>query len=147
MSRMSVRTIEFIKNVNTHLNGNVIILGGWSKYYNGYNSNYDKHWVDISITPDSIDLVSKLGIKLEITGGHSWGNYINDQFTVMCGVKPNRNFLDVFVADKLEDYNIIDGLKILTPQGSIDWHQQAYKELGHPWLLDKITKLKTLYGI
>jgi len=147
MSRMSVRTIEFIKNVNTHLNGNVIILGGWSKYYNGYNSNYDKHWVDISITPDSIDLVSKLGIKLEITGGHSWGNYINDQFTVMCGVKPNRNFLDVFVADKLEGYNIIDGLKILTPQASIDWHQQAYEELGHPWLLDKITKLKTLYGI
>jgi hypothetical protein len=144
---MSVKTKEFIHKVNSHLNGNVIVLGGWSKHYNGYIEHYDKHWVDISITPDSIDLVSKLGIKLEITGGHSWGNYINDQFTVMCGVKPNRNFLDVFVADKLEDYNIIDGLKILTPQGSIDWHQQAYKELGHPWLLDKITKLKTLYGI
>ena len=133
--------------MHAHLNGNVIILGGWSKYYNGYNSNYDKHWVDISITPDSIDLVSKLGIKLEITGGHSWGNYINNQFTVMCGAKPNRNFLDVFVADKLEGYNIINGLKILTPQASIDWHQKAYKELGHPWLLEKITKLKTLYGI
>jgi hypothetical protein len=66
---MSVRTIEFIKNVNNHLNGNVIILGGWSKYYNGYNSDYDKHWVDISITPESIGLVSKLGVKLEITGG------------------------------------------------------------------------------
>ena len=66
------------------MNGNVIILGGWSKYYNGYNFNYDKHWV---------------------------------------------------------------GLKILTPQASIDWHQKAYEELGHPWLLDKITKLKTLYGI
>ena len=92
-------------------------------------------------------MVSQLGIKLEITGGHSWGNYINDQFTVMCGVKPNRNFLDVFVSDKLEGYNMIDGLKILTPQTSIDWHEKAYEQLGHPWLLDKITKLKTLYGI
>ena len=144
---MSVKTKEFIHKVNKHLNGNVIVLGGWSKHYNGYVENYDKHWIDISITPQSINLVSQLGIKLEITGGHSWGNYINDQFTVMCGVKPNRNFLDVFVADKLEGYNMIDSLKILTPQTSIDWHEKAYEQLGHPWLLDKITKLKTLYGI
>ena len=88
---MSVKTKEFIHKVNKHLNGNVIVLGGWSKHYNGYVENYDKHWIDISITPQSINLVSQLGIKLEITGGHSWGNYINDQFTVMCGVKPNRN--------------------------------------------------------
>ena len=125
---MSVKTKEFIHKVNKHLNGNVIVLGGWSKHYNGYVKNYDKHWIDISITPQSINLVSQLGIKLEITGGHSWGNYINDQFTVMCGVKPNRNFLDVFVADKLEGYNMIDGLKILTPQTSIDWHEKAYEQ-------------------
>jgi hypothetical protein len=129
---MSVKTKEFIHKVNSHLNGNVIVLGGWSKHYNGYIENYDKHWIDISITPQSINLVSQLGIKLEITGGHSWGNYINDQFTVMCGVKPNRNFLDVFVADKLEGYNMIDGLKILTPQTSIDWHEKAYEQLRSP---------------
>jgi hypothetical protein len=144
---MSINTKQFIHKVNEHLNGNVIILGGWSKYYNGYLNDYDKHWIDVSITPESIDLISTLGIKLEITGGHSWGDYINDQFTVMCGVKPNRNFLDVFVVDKLEGYNLIDGLKITTPQASIEWHQKAYDRLGYPWLFEKITKLKTLYNI
>ena len=71
---MSVKTKEFIYKVNSHLNGNVIVLGGWSKHYNGYIENYDKHWIDISITPESVDLVCELGLKLDINGGHSWGN-------------------------------------------------------------------------
>ena len=144
---MSLNTKNFIQEINNHLNGNVIILGGWSKHYNGYIPDYSKHWIDISITSSYVDEVCLLGKKLEITGGHSWGNYIENQFTVMCGKKPNRYFLDVFVNDKISDYKIIDGLKILTPQASIEWHEQAYNKLKKDWLVIKIENLKKLYGI
>ena len=69
---MSVNMKDFIQNVNNHLNGNVIILGGWSKFYDGYYSSYEKNWVDVAITPESVDLISELGVPLEINGGHSW---------------------------------------------------------------------------
>jgi len=144
---MSVKTIEFIKNVNNHLNGNVIILGGWSKFYDGYYSNYEKKWVDVAITPESVDLISELGVPLEINGGHSWGKMIVNQFVVMCGVKPNRYFLDVFVSNKLEGYKEINNLKITTPQANIKWHQEAYDILEYEWLSEKITNLKNLYNI
>jgi len=147
VSRMSVKTIEFIKNVNNHLNGNVIILGGWSKFYDGYYSNYEKKWVDVAITPESVDLISELGVPLEINGGHSWGKMIVNQFVVMCGVKPNRYFLDVFVSNKLEGYKEINNLKITTPQANIKWHQEAYDILEYEWLSEKITNLKNLYNI
>jgi hypothetical protein len=144
---MSVKTKEFIHKVNTHLNGNVIVLGGWSKHYNGYIEHYDKHWIDISITPESVDLVCELGFKLDINGGHSWGGHIINQFTVMCGVKPSRYFLDVFVSNKLEGYKKINNLKILTPQANIKWHQEAYDMLQYEWLSEKIANLKNLYNI
>ena len=144
---MSIKTIEFIKNVNNHFNGNVIILGGWSKYFNGYNPNYNKHWVDISITPDNVNLLSELGVVLEINGGHSWGNQIINQVTVMCGSRQDRKFLDVFIDDKISEYKIIDGLKILTPEASIKWHEEAYEVIGEDWVKHKIEKLKYLYGM
>ena len=65
----------------------------------------------------------------------------------MCGVKPNRYFLDVFVSNKLEGYREINDLKILTPQANIKWHQEAYAMLQYEWLSEKITNLKNLYNI
>ena len=144
---MSVNMKDFIQNVNNHLNGNVIILGGWSKFYNGYNSNYDKNWVDVSITPESVDLISELGVPLEINGAHPWGKRIMKQFIVMCGERKKRKFLDVFVDNLNTEYTIIEGLKIQTPQAAINHHQKIYDEIKQDWVLQKIQKLKTLYGI
>lgn len=144
---MSVNMKDFIQNVNNHLNGNVIILGGWSKFYNGYNSNYDKNWVDVSITPESVDLISELGVPLEINGAHPWGKRIIKQFIVMCGERKKRKFLDVFVDNLNTEYTIIEGLKIQTPQAAINHHQKIYDEIKQDWVLQKIQKLKTLYGI
>ena len=147
MSIMSVNTKEFIKNVNNHLNGNVIILGGWSKFYDGYYSSYEKKWVDVAITPESVDLISELGVPLEINGGHSWGKTIVNQFIVMCGERKKRNFLDVFVTNNMPEYKTIDGLKIQTPQAGINFHQKVYEDLNEDWVLQKIQKLKTLYSL
>ena len=144
---MSVKTKEFIQEVNSHLNGNVIILGGWSKFYDGYYSNYDKNWVDVAITPESVDLISELGKPLEISGGHVWGKTIVNQFMVMCGERKKRKFLDVFVTNDIPEYKTIDKLKIQTPQAGINFHQKVYEELNEDWVLQKIQKLKTLYGI
>ena len=60
---------DFIQNVNNHLNGNVIILGGWSKFYDGYYSSYEKNWVDVAITPESVDLISELVYHLKLMEG------------------------------------------------------------------------------
>lgn len=147
MSRMSLEMQNFIKEVNNHLNGNVIILGGWSKLYDGYYSNYEKNWVDVAITPKSVYLISQLGIPLEINGGHSWGKTIVNQFIVMCGERKKRKFLDVFVTNDMPEYKTIDGLKIQTPQASINFHQKVYKDLNEDWVLQKIQKLKILYKI
>jgi len=144
---MSVNMKDFIQNVNNHLNGNVIILGGWSKFYNGYNSNYGKNWVDVSITPESVDLISKLGVPLEINGAHPWGKRIIKQFIVMCGERKKRKFLDVFVDNLNTEYTIIEGLKIQTPKAAINHHQKIYDEIKQDWVLQKIQKLKTLYNI
>jgi len=144
---MSLEMQNFIKEVNNHLSGNVIILGGWSKFYNGYNLHYDKNWVDVSITPESVDLISKLGKPLEINGGHVWGKNIINQFVVMCGERKKRKYLDVFVSNKLKGYKEINNLKILTPQANIKWHQEAYDMLQYEWLSEKISNLKNLYNI
>lgn len=147
MSIMSLEMQNFIKEVNNHLSGNVIILGGWSKFYNGYNLHYDKNWVDVSITPESVDLISKLGKPLEINGGHVWGKSIINQFIVMCGERKKRKYLDVFVDNLNTEYRIIEGLKIQTPQAAINHHQKIYDEIKEDWVLQKIQKLKNLYNL
>ena len=147
MSIMSLEMQNFIKEVNNHLSGNVIILGGWSKFYNGYNLHYDKNWVDVSITPESVDLISKLGKPLEINGGHVWGKNIINQFVVMCGERKKRKYLDVFVSNNTTEYTIIQGLKIVTPQASINHLEKIYNDIKKDWVLQKIQKLKTLYSL
>ena len=138
---------QFIQDINTKLNGNVVILGGWAKHYNGYNPDYDKHWVDVAITPESVNSIIELGIKGELQGGHSWGEYIQDQFIVIAGTKEARKVIDVFVVEQLPSYSEIDGLKIQTPQADIDWHQGAYDLIGGTKLENKVSQLRTLYGL
>ena len=138
---------QFLQDINTQLNGQVVILGGWARYYNGYAPDYSKHWVDVSITSSSIDLISQLGNKLDLQGGHSWGSHIEDQFIVACGTRESRKVIDVFVESTLPEYEVVNGLKIQTPQAAVNWHQAAFDLLGVPQLENKVSNLKTLYGL
>lgn len=138
---------QFLQDINTQLNGNVVILGGWAKHYNGYAPDYSKHWVDVCITQSGVDSIIQLGLKGELTGGHTWGTYILDQFIVIAGTREARKVIDVFVSESLPPYSEINGLKILTPQGDIDWHQGAYDLLGGTQLENKVSEKRSLYGL
>lgn len=138
---------EFIQYINQSLEGSVVLLGGWAKHYHGIAPEYDKHWVDISITPEEVEKLSSLGTKLILEGGHSWSTHIIDQFLVRFGDKPNRKYLDVFVREDHPTHTIIDGIKVQTPEACIKWHEEAYDLLKTDYLLTKIQRYKEAYSL
>jgi len=68
-------------------------------------------------------------------------------FIVMCGERKKRKYLDVFVSNNTTEYTIIQGLKIVTPQASINHLEKIYNDIKKDWVLQKIQKLKTLYNL
>lgn len=139
--------LNLISKIHEVTSNEVVILGGWSRHFNGYEPDYNSSWVDIAIKQNQITNISSLGVKLDITGGHSWGNIIVDQFIVSVGDMNNRNVIDVFVVPELPEYYVKQEFNILTEKADIEHHTKVYNELQSETVFNKLETRKEIYGL
>lgn len=135
--------IEKLEYLTNELDGNLIVLGGMSKYLNGYRDVMPDGLIDISITSEVSSSIELLGKKLEINGGTSFAPPVKEQFIF----KDGEHGFDVFVQDQETPYTIVGSLKVLTPQGDLDWHLNMSSSIQSEWLHNKVQSLKELYGL
>ena len=105
--------------INEHLNGNVVFVGGISKYIQGYKETFSD--IDISITTEYVDKIKELGIYVPLEYETIFQYPILDQFVVLYN---DDYFLDVFVRDGIPNYVVIDGIKYSTIEDDIWWFKQ-----------------------
>lgn len=121
----------------------LMIVGGVAKYLNGYIESYDKKWIDIAITSESIDAVKTLGTYLPIETSFPI-ELIKEQFII----KTNTWIIDVFVKDELiyEEWEIISGSKVQTPEADLVWHVELNNIVSNEHTSKKLVDRLSLYN-
>lgn len=139
--------LDIINDANAATTGSMVVLGGWGRYLNGYHQTYDKKIADLVITPVHRHNIRQLGMPIDFANGHSWGSNTEEQFAVRIRQEGISYYLDVFVSSELPDFTTVSGLKVVTPQYDVYWHEQASGSLQTEHLHDKVQTLKDLYGL
>lgn len=121
----------------------LMIIGGVAKYLNGYVESYDKKWIDIAITSESIDVVKSLGTYLPIETSFPI-ELIKEQFII----KTDSWIIDVFVKDELiyEEWEIISGSKVQTPEADLVWHAELNNIVSNEHTSKKLVDRLSLYN-
>lgn len=117
--------------INEHLDGNVVFVGGVSKYIQGYKETFND--IDISITIDYVDKIKELGIYVPLEYTSIFQYPILDQFVVLYN---DDYFLDVFVRDGIPNYIEIDGIKYSTIEDDIELFNK--QNLNEKYIQDKL---------
>lgn len=117
--------------INEHLDGNVVFVGGVSKYIQGYKETFND--IDISITIDYVDKIKELGIYVPLEYTSIFQYPILDQFVVLYN---DDYFLDVFVRDGIPNYIEIDGIKYSTLKDDIVYFNK--QNLNEKYIQDKL---------
>ena len=128
-----------LKQIETPL----MIVGGVAKYLNGYVETYDKKWIDIAITSESIDAVKQLGTYLPIETSFP-PELVIEQFIV----KTDDWILDVFVKDTLiyEEWDLVSGSRVQTPEYDVVWHALLTDVVDNEHCNAKLTERLNLYN-
>ena len=142
---------NILQQINDITSGSAIIVGGVSKWLNGYTDTYDKKWIDVTIPSSSIEQIKSLGRYIELPSGTTFPPPTLDQFIVKVvpeGVS-NRDgwVLDVFVEDVRPDYTAISGSNVITPQADLDWHIALSGSLPNETTHQKVVDRKELYKL
>lgn len=128
-----------LKEIETPL----MIIGGVAKHLNGYLETYDKKWIDVAITSESIDAVKELGTYLPIETSFPI-ELVEEQFIV----KTDYWILDVFVKDRIiqEEYTDILGIKVQTAEADVVWHAMLSDAMENEHCTDKLNERLNLYN-
>jgi len=138
--------IEQLKEIDQVTSGEVVIVGGYAKWLNGYTDQPSKIWVDIVIPPGQKENIKTLGKYIEYSNSIFPPTSLptTEQFIV----KSNNYILDVFVQDiSIVEYTEIQGLKVITPQQDVDYHTQLAESLPNESTQSKLNSLKALYSL
>lgn len=135
--------IERLEHINQNIVGDVIVLGGMSKYLNGYRNEQPSGLIDISVKSESTSSLETLGKRCDIEGGTTFLDPVKDQFVL----RTEDYGFDVFVQDEPTDTTIIGSLQVLTPQGDLNWHMDMSSSIQSEYLHNKVQSLKELYGL
>jgi hypothetical protein len=135
---------DILKQIYNNTSGSAIIIGGVSKWLNGYTETYDKRWIDVVIPSSSVEQIIPIGMKLEIEGGTSFPLPTIDQFII----KTDSGYiLDVFVNDGPFPSHIVSGSNVITPQGDVDFHMILSASFQTDYLHKKVIDIKKLYNL
>ena len=135
--------IEFLQTINTATDGTAVILGGVSKWLNGYQDQPTNRFIDIAVKSEHTGSIDSLGRRLEIAGGTTFPSPVVEQYIL----KTENYILDVFVSSTLPESNVISGSNILTPQADIEFHTNLHSFIGSDYTLGKLNDRKELYGL
>lgn len=130
--------IEWIKEIQKQI-PSMVIIGGFARYLLGYDSTYDKTWIDVSVPNNrSLEPLKSFGRLTHFES--DFQSAVTDRYTWK---SPEGFYLDIFVYAQDTDYNIIDNLNCVTLQQSIKFIEEYIEEMGsNPYMESKLTKLK-----
>jgi hypothetical protein len=135
--------VEKLEYLSENITGSLIVIGGMSKYLNGYREELPTGMIDISVTSDTTSSLEMLGERRNLHGGTTFMEPIKDQFIL----KTDDHIFDVFVQDEPTDHSIVGSLKVITPQADLNWHLNMSGSVQSDHLHNKIQSLKELYGL
>jgi hypothetical protein len=135
--------VERLEYLDQNITGSLIVLGGMSKYLNGFRNTQPSGLIDISIKSESTSSIEQLGTRCNILGGTSFSDPVKEQFIL---VTEDYKF-DVFVQDESTPTNVVGSLNVLTPQGDLNWHLNMSSSIQSEYLHNKVQSLKELYGL
>ena len=128
--------IEKLNIIKETTSNEAIIIGGYSRWLNGYTEQPSSIWIDISIPQSQVENVKSLGKYLPLP-------QTDEQFVV----KADGYVLDVFIQDTSNiDYTIISDLKVLTAQADLDYHMATSASVLNDYMHEKTTEIKELYS-
>lgn len=117
----------------------MVILGGYSRFKQGYENEYPKTWIDVKI--DSVNRLEPLFSSGRLTWFDSdFQSSVTHRATWK---SPEGYYLDIFIDDTDRDYIVVDGLNCQTVKEAIDFIIDYIHEMGtNPYMESKLTKLK-----
>jgi len=130
--------IDWIKSIQ-QLIPEMVILGGYARYKMGYESTYDKTWIDVKVP-------SKHSLEpLKSSGRLSWfqSDFQSSVTHRAVWKSPQGYYLDIFVDNKDREYVIVDDLKCQPIHEAISFVEEYIQEMGtNPYMESKLTKLR-----
>lgn len=131
---------EFLKT----LPDEAIVVGGVSRWLNGYAEEPNKIWIDLVIPRSAVAKILSLGRRVTVKGETSFPYPIVDQILI----RTDDYYLDVFVRDgEMPDYNIVSGSKVTTVEEDLDWHMHVSSSIPCETTHKKVEELKAIYNI
>lgn len=132
-----------IQQINNITSGTAIIVGKWSRKYNGYLPDHSSNWISISINSSYVNEIKTLGIVLNEIGQDNWGTLVDDQFFMKT---PDGYRVNVYVTENTPEYTFISGSRVETPAHDLNWHIQASGSFKTEYLHNLVQDLQLLYG-
>jgi len=118
----------------------MVIIGGFSRYLLGFESTYDKTWVDVKISNNLLLEPLKLSGRLLHIEHNDFQSSVKDRWIWK---SPERFVLDIFIEDTNRDFIVKDGLNLQHPKEAIQFFKEYLSEMGeNEYIQSKISKLE-----
>ena len=128
----------WIKSIQKQI-PDMVVLGGYSRFKQGLESDYPKTWIDIQVY--SVNRLEPLFDK----GRLSWFDcdFQSSVLNRATWKSPEGYYLDIFVDETHRDFLVIDELNCQTVQEAINFIDDYILEMGsNPYMESKLSKLK-----
>ena len=128
----------WIKSIQKQI-PDMVVLGGYSRFKQGLESDYPKTWIDIQVY--SVNRLEPLFDK----GRLSWfdSDFQSSVLNRATWKSPEGYYLDIFVDETHRDFLVIDELNCQTVQEAINFIDDYILEMGsNPYMESKLSKLK-----